>query len=112
LLNRKRKAFVARGPRVAISTHWASLNEISRNMVISSLGIVDARAYCDALESARNGQDIPIVPLIRTIAVEMWLRNLDHWNLLRRGEGELKKQDTATRDKRIPSAHEIETSLS
>jgi hypothetical protein len=79
---------VARRPRVAISTHWASLIEISSHMVTSSLGIVDSRAYCDALEQARNGQDVPIIPLMRTIAVEMWLRNLVHRNLLRRGEGE------------------------
>lgn len=112
LLNRKRKAFVARGPRVAISTHWASLIEISRHMVTSSLGIVESRAYCDALEQARNGQDVPIIPMMRTIAVEMWLRNLVHWNLLRRREGELKRQETATPDNRISSAHEVETSLS
>jgi asparagine synthase (glutamine-hydrolysing) len=112
VLDRKRKAFVARGPRVAISTHWASLIEISRHMLTNSLGIVDCRAYCDALEQARNGQDVPIIPMMRTIAIEMWLRNLVHWNLLRRGECELKRHETATPDKRIPSAHEVETSLS
>jgi asparagine synthase (glutamine-hydrolysing) len=112
LLNRKRKAFVARGPRVAMSMHWARLTEISRHMVTSSLGIVNSGAYCDALEQARNGQEVPIIPMMRTIAVEMWLRNLIHWNLLRRGKGELKTQDTATPNKRIPSGHEVETSLS
>jgi asparagine synthase (glutamine-hydrolysing) len=112
LLNRKRKAFVARGPRVAISMHWTRLTEISRHMVTSSLGIVDSTAYCDALEQARNGQDVPIIPIMRTITLEMWLRNLVHWNLLRRGEGELKRQETATLNKRIPSAYELKTSLS
>ena len=112
LLNRKRKAFVARGPRVAISTYWASLIDISRQMVTSSLGIVDTRAYCDALQQARNGQDVPIIPMMRTITVEMWLRSLIHWNVLRRGEGELERRETATPDKRIPSAHEVETFLS
>jgi asparagine synthase (glutamine-hydrolysing) len=112
ILNRKRKAFVARGPRVAISTHWASLVGMSRDMVTSSLGIVDARTYCDALQQARNGQDVAIIPIMRTIAVELWLRNLVHWNLLRRGEGELKRHATGAPDNRIPSAHEVETSLS
>jgi asparagine synthase (glutamine-hydrolysing) len=112
ILNRKRKAFVARGPRVAISTHWASLIEISRDMLTSSLGIVDSRVYCDVLQQARNGQDVPIIPLMRTIAVEMWLRNLVHWNLLSRGEGELERREAATSDKGVPSAHEVETFLS
>lgn len=112
ILNRKRKAFVARGPRVAISTHWASLIEISRHMVTSSLGMVDNRAYCDALEQARNGQDVPIIPMMRTIAVEMWLRNLVQWNVLRLGKSELESRETATPDKGIPSAHEVETFLS
>ena len=112
LLNRKRKAFVARGPRVAISRHWTSLMEISRDMVTNSLGIVDSRAYRDALQKARNGQDVPIIPLLRTIAVEMWLRNLVHWNLLRRGEGELNRRETTTPEKSIPASRGIETSLS
>jgi asparagine synthase (glutamine-hydrolysing) len=112
LLNRKRKAFVARGPRVAISAHWARLMEISRHMVTNSLGIVDTKAFSEALEHARRGQDVPIIPLIRTIAVEMWLRNLVHWNLLQRGEGELSKQNTGNPEKTIPTAHEVEPSLS
>jgi asparagine synthase (glutamine-hydrolysing) len=112
LLNRNRKAFVARSPRMAICKHWSSLLHISRDMVTSSLGIVDSGAFRDALQKARNGQDVPIIPLLRTIAVEMWLRNLVHWNLLRRGEGELGRRETATPEKKISTTREIKTSLS
>jgi asparagine synthase (glutamine-hydrolysing) len=112
LLNRKRKAFVERGPRVAISTHRASLIEISKNMVTNSLGIVDSGAFSNALEQARNGLDVPITLLMRTITVEMWLRNLVHWNLVRRGEDELNTRETAIPKKNLPTAEELETSLS
>lgn len=84
ILDRKRKAFVARAPRAAISVEWTSLVEMSRNMVSCSLGVVDAEAFRQALESARDGGEALIVPLFRTVAVEMWLRNLAHWNLLPR----------------------------
>jgi asparagine synthase (glutamine-hydrolysing) len=37
ILNRKRKAFVARAPLAAISTDWANLVEMTQHMVSSSL---------------------------------------------------------------------------
>jgi asparagine synthase (glutamine-hydrolysing) len=83
ILNRKRKAFLMRGPALALSRQWDSLTDLSGGVISSDLGIVDREAYCEALRKARNGQDMPVVLLIRTIAVEMWLRNLRHWNLLR-----------------------------
>jgi len=82
ILNRKRKAFVARAPMVAISTEWDSLMELSQHMVSCSLGIVEFNALSETLRNARHGQEIPIVTLIRTLAVESWLRNLANSSLL------------------------------
>lgn len=76
ILNKKRKAFVARGPRITISRNWANLMELTQNMVSKSLGVVDAQAVSDALQKGRQGQEVPIVNLMRTIYVEVWLRNL------------------------------------
>jgi asparagine synthase (glutamine-hydrolysing) len=82
LLNRKRKAFVFRRPRLAISADWARLAKMTDNMVSASLGIINSALYLRALEEARNGEEVPIVPLLRAIGIEMWLRNLVQWKVL------------------------------
>jgi asparagine synthase (glutamine-hydrolysing) len=76
LLNRKRKAFVARSPRVWISNQWESLVGMSRDMISASLGMVDSRAFSEALEEARRGKNVAMIPLLRTLALESWLRDL------------------------------------
>ena len=82
ILDRKRKAVVARGPTVAISEQWADLVALTQQMVTSSLGIVAAKDFIDALENARRGREVPIVPLLRTLAIERWLKNMDHQHRL------------------------------
>jgi len=76
LLNRKRKAFVVRAPMAAISTEWASLLEMSEHMVSALLRIVETQGLSEVLEKVRRAQVAPIVPLLRTIAIEIWLRSL------------------------------------
>lgn len=76
ILNRTRKAFVARGPTAAISAQWNDAVELTREMVSSSLGIVIAEGFADALENARRAREMPTVPLFRTIAMEAWLRSI------------------------------------
>jgi asparagine synthase (glutamine-hydrolysing) len=95
VLERKRKACVVRHPLAAISTQWPKLMEMSHQMVSGLLGIVDVNAFCTALEKARHGREVPIVPLMRTIGIEMWLRNLAHCNFLseRSSEGAKQRQD-------------------
>ncbi len=76
ILNRKRKAFVARAPIATISAEWSSLSEMSRHMVSSSLGIMDASAFRSALHNAAQGRAVAIVPLVRSVVFESWARNL------------------------------------
>ena len=76
ILNRKRKAFVARAPLAAILAELPALVELSQSMASSSLGIVDARRVSEAFERARRGQEVPTVPLLRTLGAEFWLRHL------------------------------------
>jgi hypothetical protein len=76
ILNRTRKASVARGPTAAISAQWNDAVELTREMVSSSLGIVIAEGFADALENARRAREMPTVPLFRTIAMEAWLRSI------------------------------------
>jgi asparagine synthase (glutamine-hydrolysing) len=82
VLNRKRKAFVARGPMAAVSSAWSTLARLTQDMVSSSLGIIDAKLFVQALEKARSGLDIPIVPILRTAEIEFWLRHQIHLRVL------------------------------
>jgi len=82
LLNRRRKAFVVRGPIAAISTEWARLVEIIQHMTSTSLGIVDANKLSGVLQQARHCQEVAIVSLMRTLTIEVWLRNLVNRGIL------------------------------
>ena len=75
ILNKKGKAFAVRSSLVAISTNWPHFVEMTRHMVSSSLGIVDAERISNVLERARCGETTPIVTLMRTIDIEGWLRD-------------------------------------
>jgi asparagine synthase (glutamine-hydrolysing) len=76
VLNRKRKAFVVRGAIAAIAREWAALAEVSQHMTVVSMGIVDANRFNDFLKKARQGQETPVVTMMRTLTIENWLNNL------------------------------------
>jgi asparagine synthase (glutamine-hydrolysing) len=82
LLNRKRKAYVARAPLNAVSNGWATLTEVSLHMITSSLRIVDANKFSEALQKARHGQQVAAVTVMRTLGIELWLRGLRNCKLL------------------------------
>jgi asparagine synthase (glutamine-hydrolysing) len=79
VLNRKRKALVTRSPVIAISSEWDLLVRMTDHMVSDSLGIVDSKLFREALKKARLTSGEQIVPLMRTVAVEMWLKNIVRW---------------------------------
>lgn len=87
ILNRRRKAFVDRAPRVAIRAARARLLELAGDPVSRVLGVADADSPCKALEQVQSGQEVPIISLMRTLALEMWLRNLVRHRLLSIGGG-------------------------
>jgi asparagine synthase (glutamine-hydrolysing) len=86
LLNRKRKAFVSRGPLVAIEAEWPHLLELCQCMLLSSLGIADSNQVVEALQKTRQGAEVPIIPLMRTFGIELWLQHLGTRHVL--GEAE------------------------
>lgn len=81
VLNRKRKAYVARTPLAALSAQYASLVEMGQEMVTSALDIADSATLREALQRARDGRESRIVQLIRTIEVEAWLRQMTARNV-------------------------------
>jgi asparagine synthase (glutamine-hydrolysing) len=81
--NRKRKAFVARGPMAALSIDWAALNQLSEHMLSSSLGIVNGCAFQYVLARARAGLELSAIPILRTLEIEYWLRHLQEQTVCR-----------------------------
>lgn len=75
ILNRRRKAYVSRSPLAAISKDWARLEQMSRVLVSSELGIIDQQKLEQNIEKARQGHEVLVVLLIRTLAIETWLRH-------------------------------------
>jgi asparagine synthase (glutamine-hydrolysing) len=76
LLNRKRKAYVVRSPMAALSRAWPTLTASGPQMISTAMGIIDPRCFSEALTRGRQGQQIPLVLLARTLALEAWLQTL------------------------------------
>ena len=60
----------------AISAEWPALVDLAQHMISSALGVVDAAAFLETLQMARAGREVRTNTLIRTIAIECWLRSL------------------------------------
>lgn len=82
VVNRRRKAFVARASLVAISTEASRFSDLASSMASESAGIVEARTFLETLRLARYGQEIPTVTVMRTLGLESWLRNLSSRGIL------------------------------
>ena len=78
VLSRRRKASVSRTPMVAVSSQWRKVYAMTEQMEAESLGIVDRRKFIEFLSRVRDGQESRIVPVLRTLTIESWLRHLKH----------------------------------
>jgi asparagine synthase (glutamine-hydrolysing) len=76
ILNRKRKAFVARSAMITILRDWSNLKDVGEQMLSASLGIIDPYSFSESLQKARHGMVVPTVTLMRTLSLELWLRTL------------------------------------
>jgi asparagine synthase (glutamine-hydrolysing) len=76
LLNRRRKAYVARGSLASLSRQAPLLASPGVEMVSAAFGMVDSTKLANVLEKAHCGQMVPTVNLIRTLQLEQWLRTL------------------------------------
>ena len=74
ILDRKRKAYVSRGLVKVLSAEWRSLREAPLHS--EELRLVNAAALTRRIEEAEQGRDVPILSLLRTLALEQWLRDL------------------------------------
>lgn len=83
LLNRKRKAYISRAPIADISKEWTRYVDSRHYVLSSSLGIVDPGKFLDALQKARQGKEVAMIQLMRTLGIEDWLQQLKQSKLLK-----------------------------
>lgn len=76
ILSRRCKAYVTKSPLIAIRRQYERLITSRDNLVIDSLGVVTPDAFFSALEQAIQGKAIAIIPLLRALNLEQWLRSL------------------------------------
>jgi asparagine synthase (glutamine-hydrolysing) len=84
ILERRRKAFVSRGPLVALASHRAGSDGMARNSIGETLGVFDSQRLAEALRQARRGAEVPLVTLIRTLQLECWLRHVARHGVVNR----------------------------
>ncbi len=75
ILQRKRKAYVSRGLVTMLVAHWQHLRKGS--LRLEAMDIVDAPCLERSIDQASRGMDVPVLPLLKTLALEYWLRDLD-----------------------------------
>lgn len=83
ILNRRRKAFVARSPVLFVMQEWPALKDMTANMLSASLGMVNAPRFATALEETREGRPISLSRMMRTVDLEHWLRHAQTFGVLR-----------------------------
>jgi asparagine synthase (glutamine-hydrolysing) len=108
ILNRKRKAFIARAPVAALRTELDSILRETNHMFTSDLGIVDKNKFRQSLKRAADGETTPVVPLLRTLLVEAWLRHISTWT----GCRELSFLRSEPAESPLCTSHNIRSSLS
>jgi asparagine synthase (glutamine-hydrolysing) len=79
---RKRKAFVARQPLALIEATFFTIENLLRSPLTVSYGWMDKAALSDALLAARHGRLEHMIPLQRTLKLELWLQTLARGHFL------------------------------
>lgn len=77
VLSRSRKAYATRLPATVIAKTWAELAEFNEPLLSGQLGIIEPKIISEILANSRQGQQVALVTLIRTLSLEAWLRHLD-----------------------------------
>jgi asparagine synthase (glutamine-hydrolysing) len=77
ILQRRRKAYVAREPLAAVASNWTAVEQLGTSMRAAALGIVDERKFMRNLCRAREGKEVAVVAILRTLELERWLRHLE-----------------------------------
>jgi len=84
VLFRQTKQLGARTPIVAMGEIVEELQMVFDSALSWRLGYVNGAKFMEAIRAARIGKEAPIVPMLKTISLEFWLRDLASRNLFDR----------------------------
>ena len=103
VLERRRKAFVSRGPLVALQAARSRVEALFENPVLAEIGWVNAAALRRSSEPILNGQEASGWPqLMRAITLELWLKSRQ--GDLRAGQRALSKHQVLFGNPEHPSS--------
>lgn len=83
VLDRSRKAHGGTSQLKAIGEDWERVSELATEMQLEARGVLDGAVVREFLDRARTGHDIPLLPLMRVLRIEWWLRDPHIVGLLR-----------------------------
>ncbi len=76
ILSRATKQFGARTPVLALEKNLEQIQMAFNSPLSSRLGYTNHARFLGQLQAARNGKNVPIVRMLRTVSLELWLRDL------------------------------------
>lgn len=82
VLSRKTKQLGARTPVIELQRTLAEIQILFDSPLSTRFGCVNENLFLAELRAARHGKQIHIVRMLRTIALELWLRDLDSRGLI------------------------------
>jgi asparagine synthase (glutamine-hydrolysing) len=110
VLDRPRKAYVVTSHLKAIAADWQNVSSLTERMVLESRQILDSAILRKTLEQARQGEDIPLLPAMRALRAEWWLRDPGIQRLFGIGAGV--NTNTLLVDPRAQDAHRLDSEFS
>lgn len=78
VLNRKCKGIVGETFCRGLADEWPTLKPMLTDMRVVQRGYVDGKVFRSAIDLARHGRKLETSTLLKTIALEIWLRSLEH----------------------------------
>ena len=82
ILSRRTKQFGSRTPIVGLEKNWDELHMAYHSALSSNLGYVNHACFLEQIRATRNGKQTSILRLLRTISLELWLRDLSSRRLI------------------------------
>ena len=76
ILARKTKQFSARTPSLALEKNLHQVQVAFESSLIANLGYIKRVIFLEQLDRARTGKEIQLIPMAKTISLELWLRDL------------------------------------
>jgi asparagine synthase (glutamine-hydrolysing) len=82
ILARRTKEFAARTPILALKKNLEHSEMTLDSLLTSDLGYVNRKRFAESLHAVGNGKEVHLSRMLRTISLELWLRDLASLRLI------------------------------